>query len=151
MIQSRTIDMKRRTFIKTATGAAVASTIGGTLPHARADHHQDQQILAWRKYVVETPQQRGIVDRFLKNAAIPGLNRLGSKPIGVFYGEAITGANLPNLTYMIAYKNMEERKAAWGRFSKHPDWQILKKNERYKDTVSKIVQKYLVPASYSQI
>lgn len=263
--------MKRRTFIKTATGATIAATAVSSLNQATADHHlgaHGQQILGWHKYVIENKEQRQIVDRFLKTAAIPALNRLGVKPIGVFYdndnkddlsvysvapfesleayfganeqlaadseflenaqeylstqkdnpaykriessimkafsgfpkvqtplsgerifelriyeshnelkallkvemfneaeldifekvdlkgvfyGESLTGANLPNLTYMIAYKDMDERKAAWGRFSKHPDWQVLKKNDRYKDTVSNIVAKFLVPASYSQI
>ena len=261
--------MKRRAFIKTAAGVGIAAAASVTKP--LADHHgggHGPQTLEWRKYVVETAEQREIIDRFLKTAAIPALNRLGSKPIGVFYdkdnvddlsvymltpfrsmevftgapqalagdnefmananeylntakkqpgyqriestlmsaftgfpqvkaplsgerifelriyeshnelkghlkvemfneaeldifekvglqgvfyGQSVVGSNLPNLTYMIAYKNMDERKAAWGRFSKHPDWQVLKKNERYKDTVSKIVAKYLVPAPYSQI
>lgn len=69
----------------------------------------------------------------------------------VFCGEALSGPNLPNLTYLVAYKDMEERKAAWSRFSKDPDWQKLKGVERYKDTVSKIHQTYLMPAAYSQI
>ncbi len=261
--------MKRRTFIKTAAGAGLATA--ATVQQSIAAHHEGghgPQTLEWRKFVIETSEQRKIVDRFLKTAAIPALNRLGSTPVGafydkdnpsdlsiylltpfaslaafvsapealgsddsfmanaaeylntekkapgyqriestlmsaftgfpqvkaplsgdrifelriyeshnelkghlkvemfneaeldifdkvglqgVFYGQALAGSNLPNLTYMIAYKNMDERKAAWGRFSKHPDWQVLKKNERYKDTVSNIVAKYLVPASYSQI
>jgi len=69
----------------------------------------------------------------------------------VFCGEALSGPNLPNLTYLVAYKDMEERKAAWGRFSSHPDWDKLKVVERYKDTVSKIHQTFLNPAPYSQI
>lgn len=69
----------------------------------------------------------------------------------VFCGEALTGPGLPNLTYMVAYKDMEERKTAWQRFSKDPGWQELKKVERYKGTVSKIHQTYMVPAPYSQI
>lgn len=261
--------MKRRTFVKTAAGAGLAAA--ASFQQSLADHHlggHGPQTLEWLKYVIETTEQRAIVDRFLKNAAIPGLNRLGSKPIGVFYdqdnpadqsvymltpfssmeaftsaplalggdddfmaqaseylntaknqpgyqriestlmsafsgfpqvksplsgerifelrvyeshnelkghlkvemfneaeldifdkvglqgvfyGQSLVGSNLPNLTYMLAYKDMDARKAAWGRFSKHPDWQVLKANERYKDTVSKIVAKYFVPAPYSQI
>ncbi len=260
--------MKRRTFIKSAaTATAVAATTQLT---SQADHHKGgkQKILEWRKWHLSTAEQRGLVDDFLKNAALPALNRLGVKPIGVFYdmehkddfaiytlfphtslesmsavntelaqdaaflegasdylsteknapgydriestimrsfqgfphvaaplegerifelriyeshnelkaklkvemfneaelaifdnvglqgvfyGESLVGSNLPNLTYMIAYKNMDERKAAWGRFSKDPDWQVLKGNQRYKDTVSKIQATYLVPAPYSQV
>lgn len=70
---------------------------------------------------------------------------------GVFYGEMISGANMPNLTYMLAYDSMEERVANFGAFSKHPDWQALKGVEKYKGTVSKIDALFLKPAAFSQI
>ena len=70
---------------------------------------------------------------------------------GVFYGSAMVASNLPQLTYMLAYKDMEERKKNWDAFLSHPDWDVLKNNDRYKDTVSKIISKYLSPAPYSQI
>ncbi len=264
--------MNRRQFIHSA--AATAATVGLTQSStALANHHNESKnpkLLEWRRWHIESAANRAIVDRFLKNAALPALNRLGIKPVGVFHaqsksgeedhsvyalipypsfdsyydlrrnigedggfleggqeylstpkgspaytriestlmrpfegypgvkiprtgerifelrvyeshneskaalkvemfnsgefdifenvgldsvfcGEALTGPGLPNLTYLVAYKDMEERKAAWGRFSKDPDWQVLRKNERYADTVSKIHQTFLNPAPYSQI
>lgn len=70
---------------------------------------------------------------------------------GVFYGEALVAPNLPQLTYMLAYKDMEEREANWKKFLTHPDWQVLKKDERFKDTVSKITATYLKPVPFSQV
>jgi hypothetical protein len=70
---------------------------------------------------------------------------------GVFYGQALVASNLPQLTYMLGYKDMEERKATWSRFSKDPDWIKLRQEERYRDTVSKIHQRFLLPAACSQI
>ena len=70
---------------------------------------------------------------------------------GVFYGQMLFGPNLPNLTYMLAYENMDEHAANWKAFRGHPDWQVLKNNQRYKDTVSKIISTMLKPAPYSQI
>jgi hypothetical protein len=264
--------MNRRTFLQTAAATAVTAGITQSNPlHAASKTGaKSPAVLEFRKWNIETAEGRGIVDRHLQHAAIPALNRLGIKPLGVFYpqakegetdhsvyalipyptfedyynirrtlgsdgtflndaqeylstpqknpsytriesslfrpfddypdvkiprtgerifelrvyeshnemkaalkvemfnsgefdifervgldsvfcGEALTGPGLPNLTYMVAYKDMEERKAAWDRFGKDPGWQELRQVERYKGTVSKIHQTYLVPASYSQI
>jgi hypothetical protein len=264
--------MNRRQFFN---AAALGGVSVGTLSSISlmADHHEGlpPKLLEWRRWHIGSLEKRGMVDRYLKEAAIPGLNRLGIKPVGVFYpkqdegvdqdysiyalvpfpsfedyynirrvmgsddtfladaseylgtpkgdpaflrmestlmrpfdgypdvkkpregerifelrvyeshneakaalkvemfnsgefdifnnvgldsvfcGEALSGPGLPNLIYLVGYKDMKERKAAWGRFSKDPDWQVLRKNDRYKDTVSKIHQTFLVPASYSQI
>ncbi len=70
---------------------------------------------------------------------------------GVFFGEMLVGANMPNLTYMLAYDSMAEREANFKAFSQHPDWNALKKVERYKGTVSKIDFRFLKPAPFSQI
>lgn len=70
---------------------------------------------------------------------------------GVFYGEAISGAQLPNLTYMLAYSDDAEKKRNWDAFGKNADWNVLRKDERYKDTVSKIHSTMLTPAECSQI
>lgn len=264
--------MNRRQFIHSATASAAA--LGMTQSHQlKADHHNEAKspkLLEWRRWHIESASKQAMVDRFLKNAAIPALNRQGIKPVGVFHsqpedgeedhsihalipyptlesyydmrrtlsedsglvengqeylstpkgdpaytriestimrpfddypyvkiprtgerifelrvyeshneqkaalkvemfnsgefdifknvgldsvfcGEALSGPGLPNLIYLVAYSDMAERKAAWTRFSKDPDWQVLRKNKRYADTVSKIIQTFLKPAPYSQI
>ena len=70
---------------------------------------------------------------------------------GVFYGEMLFGGNMPNLTYMLGYDSMDERQANFKAFSQHPDWNSLKKVEKYKGTVSKIDAIFLKPAPFSQI
>jgi hypothetical protein len=40
-----------------------------------------------RRYEIETPEQKAGFDTFLAEAAIPALNRLGIKPVAVFYPE----------------------------------------------------------------
>ena len=70
---------------------------------------------------------------------------------GVFYGQALVGDNLPQLTYMLVYEDEADHKAAWKRFLEHPDWIKLKGDETYKDTVSKIENVFLVALDYSQV
>lgn len=69
----------------------------------------------------------------------------------VFYGEALTGPNLPHLTYMLSAKNEEEHKAHWAAFGKSPIWAKMNKDPKYADTVSKITKWMLKPTKYSQV
>lgn len=69
----------------------------------------------------------------------------------VFFGEVIGGQNLPFLAYMITFKDMAERDAAWNAFIADPKWEEIKNKEEYKNTVSKIRRVFLEPMNGSQI
>ncbi|MBI0398584.1 NIPSNAP family protein [Cyclobacterium marinum] len=68
---------------------------------------------------------------------------------GIFYGEPLAGANMPNLVYLTAFENMEDRDAHWATFSDYPAWLALKANSEYDNTVSKNDKRLLRPTSYS--
>jgi len=69
----------------------------------------------------------------------------------VFFGEALIGDDVPNLTYMLSASDRKAHDAHWSKFGEHPEWKRMKEIPKYKDTVSKITNIFLVPASYSQI
>jgi len=69
----------------------------------------------------------------------------------VFFGEALIGSDLPNLTYLLAFDDMEAKKTSWAKFFAHPAWTKLKNDPQYKDTVSKVTSIMLLPAACSQI
>ncbi len=69
----------------------------------------------------------------------------------VFFGEVIAGKNLPQLTYMITFKDVEERNANWKAFGADPEWQRILKLPEYANTVSKIYKTLLEPLAFSQI
>ena len=69
----------------------------------------------------------------------------------VFFGEVLVGHDVPNLTYILSSTDRETHKKSWEAFLVHPDWVRMKAMERYKDTVSKIANWFLVPTPYSQI
>ena len=77
--------------------------------------------------------------------------RVGLTP--VFFGEALVGARLPNLTYLLAFHDEAARTQAWNTFRSDPDWQKLRAIPEYEDKriVSKITNKLLTPTEYSQI
>ncbi|AEI49199.1 NIPSNAP family protein [Runella slithyformis] len=69
----------------------------------------------------------------------------------VFFGEVLIGPRMPCLTYMLTFKNMEERNANWAQFSADPDWKQLSGAPEYANTVSRIARVFLEPTAYSQI
>jgi hypothetical protein len=86
-------------------------------------------------------------------AEIAIFRKVGLHP--VFFGQTLAGAKMPNLTYMLGFKDMDESKAAWKAFGGDPDWQRLSKMPEYADKAilrkGGITNLYLKPADYSQI
>lgn len=77
--------------------------------------------------------------------------RVGLTP--VFFGATVAGAAMPNLTYMLVFPDDAGRTAAWSRFGKDAEWQKLKAVPGFadKEIVSRITNKILTPAPYSEI
>jgi hypothetical protein len=77
--------------------------------------------------------------------------RTGLTP--VFFGESIVGTRLPNLTYLLVFKDKADRDKNWGTFVKDPEWDKLKSTPGYadKEIVSRITNSFLVPAACSQV
>src|SRR5579859_1706973 len=75
----------------------------------------------------------------------------GARP--VFFGDTLVGPRLPNLTYMLAFANMQELETSWAAFSGNPDWKKLQSSPRYnyESIVSNITNLILSPLEASQI
>lgn len=71
----------------------------------------------------------------------------------VFFGETIVGPLMPNLTYMLAFKDSAAKDQAWNTFRADPEWAKLKTTPGFtdKEIVSRITNILLVPAACSQI
>ena len=89
------------------------------------------------------------VEMFNEGGEIAIFKKTGLTP--VFFGETIIGPNLPNLNYMLAFKDMADRDQRWQVFRDDPDWKKLSANPAYRDTVSNITDVILRPTEYSQI
>jgi hypothetical protein len=74
-----------------------------------------------------------------------------SKLNPVFFGEVISGKNLPCLTYMITFDNMEAHDKAWAAFIADAEWKKLTADPQYANTVSNIIKIFLEPTAYSQV
>jgi len=74
---------------------------------------------------------------------IPLFLEVGLNP--VFFGKMISGRHRPALTYLLNFKNMEERDANWKKFIQHPDWNTMKVKPEYANTVSNIRKVFYQP------
>ena len=69
----------------------------------------------------------------------------------VFFGSNIAGANMPCLTYLLAFKDKAAHGEAWTKFGPHPEWQRITKLEEYTNAMNGIIRVFLKPLSYSQL
>jgi len=107
-----------------------------------------------RMFEIRTYESYSEVKAFKKvemfnSGEIDTMREVGLAPI--FYGQALVGANLPHLTYMLSAEDQDAHKKHWDAFGKHPVWNKLKNDPQYADTVSKITNYFVVPTRYSQI
>ncbi len=108
-----------------------------------------KRIFELREYQSHNELKALLKMQMFNEGEIAIFNATGLK--SVFFGQTLIGPDIPNLTYMLVYENQEIRGKNWQAFLKHPNWDRMKNMEIYKDTVSKIVARFLDPAPYSQV
>lgn len=88
--------MERREFLHTAFGTGMMAAAGlGTTTMGQEAQPAGTDFYVWRQYVVRTGTQPQRLAEFLKSAAVPALNKLGHKPIGIF--EVVAGVPSPSI------------------------------------------------------
>ncbi len=91
------------------------------------------------------------IEMFNDAGEIALFRRVGLHP--VFFGEAVVGDRLPNLTYMLGFESEQDMAANWKTFVSDPEWKTLSKRPEYADKaiLSGITNIVLRPAECSQI
>jgi hypothetical protein len=71
----------------------------------------------------------------------------------IFYGDALVGERLPQLTYMLSFPDLSAMTAMWDRFRNDPAWKKLSSDPRYasEPIVSSISNLILTPLICSQV
>ena len=105
------------------------------------------RIFELRIYESHTEHHANLKVEMFNQGEIQVMKDTGLGP--VFFGETLVGKDVPNLIYMLSAANEKEHKEHWQAFVKDPRWKKMAKMERYKDTVSKIQNKFLKPTAYS--
>lgn len=79
----------------------------------------------------------------------PLMKDLGMSP--VFFGQALSGPNLPHLRYITGGPDLATHLANWKKFGPDPRWVAMKDLPKYKDNMTKNTPRFLAPTAYSQI
>jgi hypothetical protein len=112
--------MKRRDFLKTSSiaGGAVLSSFAGSDVLAQEPPREFYEL---RTYEMQTGNRKAILNDYLEKACIPALNRLGSKPVGVF--TVLSGSNSLDLFVLVPHASLESFLAAPARLAADAEYQ----------------------------
>ena len=69
----------------------------------------------------------------------------------VFFGETVVGANLPSLTYLLAFDDIIDLDKTWKRFWFDSEWVALRGRPEYKNLIARRMSIIMRPKGYSQI
>jgi hypothetical protein len=81
------------------------------------------RLFELRCYESNTPLSLRRKVKMFEDGEIALFRKTGLLP--VFFGESVAGANMPNLTYMIAFDNLAAREANWRAFGTSPEWKKM--------------------------
>jgi hypothetical protein len=121
------------------------------LPFGGGENAKKPRIFELRTYESHSEKASKKKIEIFNTAEIAIFRRSGMQP--VFFGEALAGANMPNLTYMLVYENMAAHDTQWSTFSADPEWRKISTTPGNTDPeiVQNISNMYLRPTAYSQI
>lgn len=108
------------------------------------------RIFEIRIYESHSREKAGLkIEMFNEGGEIQVFKETGMNP--VMFGETLAGEKMPNLTYMLAFADINERDSAWSTFAGSEGWNRIKDLPRYRDTVSSVTDLILTPVSCSQL
>lgn len=82
------------------------------------------RIFELRVYESNNPVTLKRKMKMFDDGEIDIFRRVGMVP--VFFGETITGRNMPNLAYMVGFDDLAGREKCWGAFGQDPEWKKMR-------------------------
>ncbi|MBI3208337.1 MAG: NIPSNAP family protein [Candidatus Solibacter usitatus] len=116
------------------------------------DAKRPARVFELRTYESNSPLTlKRKIGMFESGGEIDIFRRVGLQP--VFFGEAIAGRQMPNLTYMLCYDSLAAREKNWAAFLADPAWLKLRATPGLSDLeiVSNISNTLLRPLPFSPI
>jgi NIPSNAP len=120
-----------------------------TVPESVAK--KENRIYQLRTYESPTQQDHARKVEMMNSGEYEAFKNAGC--VQVFYGDALIGPSMPNLTYMLSFPDLDSLNTGWSKFNADPIWKKLTSSPRFnfEPTVSNVSNLVLSPASYSQI
>ncbi|MDF2441440.1 MAG: hypothetical protein JWN98_2424 [Abditibacteriota bacterium] len=115
--------MRRRDFMKASVATAAVSALSQTQAAAalNAAENGKQEFYELRSYSLKPGVESQSLDNFLRDAAIPAWNRLGSQPVGVFTPR--DNAEAPRRVVLIPHPSLEAFTTAPARLAADTEFQ----------------------------
>ncbi|MEN0053275.1 MAG: NIPSNAP family protein [Mucilaginibacter sp.] len=113
--------MKRRSFVKASVLSGAAASILPLSSMAASAKDTGTQFYELRTYTLKNEAQQKLVEDYFQNAAIPALNKLGSKNIGVFTELKPTGQT--KIYALIPFNSLADFLNAQEKLDKDADYQ----------------------------
>jgi hypothetical protein len=113
--------MKRRAFLKTSLAASALASLnpaGLTASAAESKTPSKRDYYELRTYRLKEGSNHDLLDAYLEKAAIPALNRLGAKSVGVFTESEAKGG--PAVYALMVYPSIESYATATFRLNTDP-------------------------------
>ena len=118
------------------------------LTPTKLEGSRTDRVYELRSYESATEKiYRNKVAMFNAGGEVALFDKLNFNPI--FYGEVLSGDQMPNLMYMTTFENQESRDAHWKKFGDSPEWNAMKTLPKYQNNVSHMDITFLYPTSYS--
>jgi hypothetical protein len=116
--------MNRRSFL-TSTVTAGAAGLAATLPATAAESAAPaaREYYELRRYHLRRGAKQKQFDDYVAQAAIPAMNRVGVKPVGVF--NVMVGADSPSVYVLLRYESLEQFATAGDRMRSDEEYQRL--------------------------
>jgi hypothetical protein len=158
LLNDKTFQKDGADFINAAHNAKPYERISSILTKAFDDmpmlkpsplsNEREERIYELRSYQSPTvAYHQNKVEMFNAGGEVKLFDALGFN--AVFYSSVISGPDMPNLMYMITFKDEASHDAHWKSFSDSPVWQKLSALSKYQDNVSHIDSTFLYPTEYS--
>ncbi len=103
-----------------------------SMPKVEVNTGEKPRLFELRMYESDDPVSLAKkIGMFEEGGEIAIFRKYGLQP--VFFGEALVGSRIPNLTYMVAYPDANARAKAWRDFVSSPEWDKLKRTPGLSD------------------
>lgn len=105
--------VNRRTFLTSLGVGSLAGLVADKTVTLAQEASAAAEFYVWRQYFLHNGTQPGRLASFLRDAAIPALNRLGHKPVGIF--EGVAGVQTPTVFVLTPHATLDSLAAIEAR------------------------------------
>ncbi len=120
-------------------------------PAVQAAEPKPGRIFELRMYESQDDVTLARKVKMFNDGEIGIFQRLGMMP--VFFGETVSGPQMPNLIYMLSFDSLAARDRLWAEFGSDPAWKKMSSEPMLKDAevVTNISNEILRPLAFSGI